>query len=96
MAIIVVGGGGRGAGKTALLDLLQTRLAARQLRNPPPSVQPRAFDAHAGGLQFTAIDQPGADRLRAWWADALREADGVVFAVDTRRVRCGAHTDHAR
>jgi GTPase SAR1 family protein len=75
--------GDTGAGKTSLLDMLHTKLAAKKLRNPPPSLQPRAFDLSADGEPFTAIDQPGADNLRVWWADALKEADGVVFACDS-------------
>ena len=75
--------GPEGAGKTALLEMLHARLPAKKLRTPPPSLQQRAFDLVAEGSPFTAIDQPGADHLRAWWAAALREADGVVFAVDS-------------
>lgn len=78
--------GPEGAGKTALLEMLAAHVEARKLRTPPPSLQPRAFDLRADGQPFTAIDQPGADHLRAWWAAALREADGVVFAVDSSDV----------
>ena len=75
--------GPEGAGKTALLELLSAHAAAKKLRSPAPSLQPRALDLVAEGLPFTAVDQPGADHLRGWWAAALREADGVVFAVDS-------------
>lgn len=78
--------GPEGAGKTALLEMLLAHTEARKLRTPPPSLQPRAFDLRAEGQPFTAVDQPGADHLRAWWAAALREADGVVFAVDSSDV----------
>jgi hypothetical protein len=83
--------GPEGAGKTALLEMLQTRLPSKKLKNPPPSLQPRAFDLAASGPcgALTAIDQPGADKLRAWWATALLEADGVVFACDSRHA-CGS------
>ena len=75
--------GPEGAGKTALLEMLNAHVAAVKLRTPAPSLQPRAFDLVAEGRPFTAVDQPGADHLRGWWANALREADGVVFAVDS-------------
>jgi len=75
--------GPEGAGKTALLELLNVRVPGKKLRPPAPSLQPRAFDLTAGLFPFTAVDQPGADHLRGWWATALREADGVVFCVDS-------------
>ena len=75
--------GPEGAGKTALLEMLKAHVPAKKLRSPAPSLQPRAFDLAAEGRPFTAVDQPGADHLRGWWAAALREADGVVFAVDS-------------
>ena len=75
--------GPEGAGKTALLEMLNAHAPAKKLRSPAPSLQPRAFDLVAEGQPFTAVDQPGADHLRGWWAAALREADGIVFAVDS-------------
>ena len=75
--------GPEGAGKTALLEMMNAHVSATKLRTPVPSMQPRAFDLTAEGRPFTAVDQPGADKLRAWWANALREADGVVLAVDS-------------
>ena len=77
--------GDAGAGKTSLLEVLSSRLPSNKLRNPPPSTQPRAFDVVAGGRGFVAVDYPGAEKLRPWWAGALKEADGVVVACDSRR-----------
>nr|4V0K_A Chain A, Arf-like Small Gtpase [Chlamydomonas reinhardtii]4V0K_B Chain B, Arf-like Small Gtpase [Chlamydomonas reinhardtii]4V0L_A Chain A, ARF-LIKE SMALL GTPASE [Chlamydomonas reinhardtii]4V0L_B Chain B, ARF-LIKE SMALL GTPASE [Chlamydomonas reinhardtii]4V0M_A Chain A, ARF-LIKE SMALL GTPASE [Chlamydomonas reinhardtii]4V0M_C Chain C, ARF-LIKE SMALL GTPASE [Chlamydomonas reinhardtii]4V0M_G Chain G, ARF-LIKE SMALL GTPASE [Chlamydomonas reinhardtii]4V0N_A Chain A, ARF-LIKE SMALL GTPASE [Chlamy len=69
------------SGKTTIIERLKPR--PRQAAEVAPTVGFTVDEVEKGPLTFTVFDMSGAGRYRTLWEQYYREADAVVFVVDS-------------
>ncbi|GFR45967.1 hypothetical protein Agub_g7438 [Astrephomene gubernaculifera] len=69
------------SGKTTIIERLKPR--PKQSSDVVPTVGFTVEELQKGGLTFTVFDMSGAGRYRTLWEQYYREADAVIFVVDS-------------
>ncbi|KAG2451645.1 hypothetical protein HYH02_003425 [Chlamydomonas schloesseri] len=69
------------SGKTTIIERLKPR--PKQAAEVAPTVGFSVDEVEKGPLTFTVFDMSGAGRYRTLWEQYYREADAVVFVVDS-------------
>ncbi|KXZ52416.1 BBS3B protein [Gonium pectorale] len=69
------------SGKTTIIERLKPR--PKQSMEVAPTVGFNVEEVQKGALTFTVFDMSGAGRYRTLWEQYYREADAVIFVVDS-------------
>ncbi|GLI71658.1 hypothetical protein VaNZ11_016939 [Volvox africanus] len=69
------------SGKTTIIERLKPR--PKQSAEVAPTVGFSVDELQKGSLTFTVFDMSGAGRYRTLWEQYYREADAVIFVVDS-------------
>ncbi|GIL88366.1 hypothetical protein Vretimale_15047 [Volvox reticuliferus] len=69
------------SGKTTIIERLKPR--PKQSTEVAPTVGFSVDELQKGSLTFTVFDMSGAGRYRTLWEQYYREADAVIFVVDS-------------
>ncbi|PNH11692.1 ADP-ribosylation factor-like protein 6 [Tetrabaena socialis] len=69
------------SGKTTIIERLKPR--PKQNAEVAPTVGFSVDELQKGALTFTVFDMSGAGRYRTLWEQYYREADAVIFVVDS-------------